>query len=97
MIEQTAALKAWPEMVKLITTTCLSDKTARGRDIGHRQRHHASDEGAALNVHGARQLEWFQSEVLVDADITLETLIDNVRFFRPTPHRRLPRVPFAQT
>lgn len=35
------------------------------------------NEGAKLNVASVRdQLEWFQSEGLVDADITLETLID---------------------
>ncbi len=35
------------------------------------------NEGAKLNVASVRdQLEWFQSEALVDADITLETLID---------------------
>ena len=35
------------------------------------------NEGAALNVASvADQLAWFQSEGLVDADITLETLID---------------------
>ena len=35
------------------------------------------NEGAMLNVASVRdQLEWFQSEGLVDADITLETLID---------------------
>ena len=35
------------------------------------------NEGAALNVASVRdQLEWFQSEGLVDADITLDTLLD---------------------
>ncbi|UWR30598.1 ABC transporter substrate-binding protein [Sulfitobacter sp. W002] len=35
------------------------------------------NEGAKLNVASVRdQLEWFQSEGLVDSDITLETLID---------------------
>lgn len=35
------------------------------------------NEGAALNVASVRdQLEWFQSEGLVDADIPLETLLD---------------------
>ena len=35
------------------------------------------NEGAALNVGSVRdQLEWFQSEGLVDADITLDTLLD---------------------
>ncbi|MGJ8546496.1 MAG: ABC transporter substrate-binding protein [Sulfitobacter sp.] len=35
------------------------------------------NEGAALNIASVRdQLEWFQSEGLVDADITLETLVD---------------------
>lgn len=36
------------------------------------------NEGAALNVASVRdQLEWFQSEGLVDADITLDTLLDS--------------------
>ncbi|MEM9523628.1 MAG: ABC transporter substrate-binding protein, partial [Pseudomonadota bacterium] len=35
------------------------------------------NEGARLNLASVRdQLEWFQSEGLVDADITLETLVD---------------------
>jgi NitT/TauT family transport system substrate-binding protein len=35
------------------------------------------NEGAALNVASVRdQLEWFQSEDLVDAAVTLETLLD---------------------
>ena len=35
------------------------------------------NEGAALNVASVKdQLEWFQSEGLVDAGITLDTLID---------------------
>jgi NitT/TauT family transport system substrate-binding protein len=35
------------------------------------------NEGARLNVASVRdQLEWFQSEDLIDADITLETFVD---------------------
>ena len=35
------------------------------------------NEGAALNVASiADQLSWFQSEGLVDADITMDTLVD---------------------
>ena len=35
------------------------------------------NEGAALNVTSIQdQLKWFQSEALVDADITVDTLVD---------------------
>ena len=35
------------------------------------------NEGAALNVTSIQdQLKWFQSEALVDADITMDTLVD---------------------
>jgi NitT/TauT family transport system substrate-binding protein len=35
------------------------------------------NEGAALNVASIEdQLKWFQSEALVDADVTMDTLVD---------------------
>lgn len=65
------------EMVKLIHTYVYADKTLEDATPGIVNGTMRLNEGAALNVASVRdQLEWFQSEGLVDSDIALETLID---------------------
>lgn len=77
MIEQTAGAEGVAEMVKLIHNYVYTDKTLEAATPGIVNGTMRLNEGAALNVASVRdQLSWFQSEGLVDADITLETLID---------------------
>ena len=77
MIEQTAGAEGAAEMVKLIHNYVYTDKTLEAATPGIVNGTMRLNEGAALNVASVRdQLSWFQSEGLVDADITLETLID---------------------
>ncbi|SFD54642.1 NitT/TauT family transport system substrate-binding protein [Sulfitobacter brevis] len=77
MIERTGGDEAEAEMVDLIHKYVYADqpreKAAKSIINGTMR----LNEGAALNVASvADQLSWFQSEGLVDADITMETLVD---------------------
>ncbi len=77
MIERTGGDEAEAEMVDLIHEYVYADqpreKAAKSIINGTMR----LNEGAALNVASvADQLSWFQSEGLVDADITMETLVD---------------------
>jgi len=77
MVDRTAGEEAMNEMVDLIHKYVYAD---RPRDKAAPSIINGSmrlNEGAALNVGSVRdQLEWFQSEGLVDSDITLDTLVD---------------------
>lgn len=77
MIERTGGDEGEAEMVKLIHNYVYADKPLEEATPGIVNGTMRLNEGAAMNVASIRdQLEWFQSEGLVDADITLETLID---------------------
>jgi NitT/TauT family transport system substrate-binding protein len=77
MIEKTGGEDGVREMAALLAPYIYPDRTAEdaaGPIIAGSMR---INEGAALNMGSVRdQLEWFQSEGLVDASITLETLVD---------------------
>ncbi len=78
MVDRSAGEEAMDEMVRLIHTYVYTDRPlekAAPSIVNGSMRLNAD---AALNVASVRdQLDWFQSENLVDADITLETLVDS--------------------
>ena len=77
MIEKTGGAEGEAEMVELLHKYVYEDKTLEAATPGIVQGTMRLTEGAAMNVASIRdQLEWFQSEGLVDKDIALETLID---------------------
>lgn len=77
MIEKTGGEEGVAAMVALLQPYVYPDQTveeATGSIVEGTMR---LNEGAALNVASVRdQLEWFQSEGLIDSGITLETLLD---------------------
>ncbi|MGG7643557.1 ABC transporter substrate-binding protein [Rhodovulum sp. YNF3179] len=78
MVDRSAGEEAMDEMVRLIHTYVYTDRPlekAAPSIVNGSMRLNAD---AALNLASVRdQLDWFQSENLVDADITLETLVDS--------------------
>ncbi|MDF1726261.1 MAG: ABC transporter substrate-binding protein [Sulfitobacter sp.] len=77
MIAQSGGQEGIDEMVKLIHNYVYTDRPLEKAAPSIINGTMRLNEGAALNVGSVRhQLEWFQSEGLVDADLTLDTLVD---------------------
>ena len=77
MIAKSGGDAGMADMVKLIHNYVYADKSLEDATPGIVNGTMRLNEGAAMNVASVRdQLEWFQSEGLVDADIPLDALID---------------------
>lgn len=77
MIEKTGGADGEAGMVELLHNYVYADKSLEEATPGIVQGTMRLNEGAALNVASVRdQLEWFQSEGLVDASIPLDALVD---------------------
>lgn len=77
MIEKTGGADGEAQMVELLHNFVYNDKSLEEATPGIVNGTMRLNEGAAMNVASVRdQLEWFQSEGLVDASIPLDALID---------------------
>lgn len=77
MIEKTGGADGEAGMIELLHNYVYADKSLEEATPGIVQGTMRLNEGAALNVASVRdQLEWFQSEGLVDASIPLDALVD---------------------
>ncbi|MEO1000016.1 MAG: ABC transporter substrate-binding protein [Pseudomonadota bacterium] len=78
LVDKTAGEEADEAMVRLIHQYVYTDREYERAAPSIRNGAMRLNADAALNTSSvARQLAWFQSEGLIDADITLETLVDD--------------------
>ncbi len=77
MVERTGGEEGVAAMVALLQPYVYPDQTVEEATDSIVKGTMRINEGAALNIASVRdQLEWFQSEGLIDGEITLETILD---------------------